>query len=378
MLKTEKGRLAINGVSPAFRKPLLVGKPNIPVCDDFNVMLDDILYNEVLTNNGPYVRKMESVFARFTGVKNIVAVNNATVGLMIAAKAMGLTGKVIMPAYTFPATATAMQWIGLEPVFCDIKDYWLDPQHVKNQIEYSLKAKAPVSAILGVHPYGVPKYCREMQDIADTYGVKLFYDAAASFGVKQNSQSVLHYGECSVVSLHATKIINGFEGGFIATDNDELAERCRQLRNFGFAGKEYSEGEGINGKMTEVNAAMALASFAEYDRLVAHNRLIASAYEFCLGFQAWLPEGTEYNYHYAVARYERRDYILNVLAAECVMARKYYWPGVHKTQKQWENCYLPETDRISSRVLCLPTGKQMTVSYAEEIVSIIKLALEIA
>jgi dTDP-4-amino-4,6-dideoxygalactose transaminase len=380
-MKKLKSDLAINGGTPAFTKKLLVGKPNIPYTLEFYNMLDDIFTREVLTNNGYYVRKMESVFEQFLGINHVVAVSSATTGLMIAAKAMGLTGKIIMPAYTFPATATAMQWIGLEPVFCDVYDYWLDPRLVKNQIEYSLKAKVPVSAILGVHPYGIPKYCDGMQEIANRYGIKLFYDAAASFGVTQNGRSVLHFGECSVVSLHATKIINGFEGGFIATDNDELAEKCRHMRNFGFAGKEYSEGQGINGKMSEAHAAMALASFADYDSLVAHNQLITSEYEYYLPEFTSSPEylgDGDYSYHYAVCRIEdgKRDYLLDVLTAEGVMARRYYWPGVHKTQEIWKDACLPETDKIASEVICLPTGKQMTVVDAETIASIINVALE--
>jgi dTDP-4-amino-4,6-dideoxyglucose len=372
-IKKSPADLVVNGGEMAFPEPLHVGRPNVPDMRRVEDRLSMALRRRELTNDGCNVRELEERLCAMTGMRHSVAVCNATMGLQIAAKALGCGYDIVMPAYTFPATATAMQWIGLPSVFADVKDYWLDPSRVQDAIDCSL-----TSAILGVHPYGYPRYVPELTARAKSNGCSLFYDAAGSFGMEDEGGSVLRYGECSVVSLHATKVINSGEGGFIATNDDWLAKRMRSLRNFGFAGKEYSEGEGINGKMSEVTAILALAGLDIYPEVQKHNEAIFKAYKESLPILDD-PALRKNNYHYVVTRVpaDKRDGVIDILRSEGVLARKYYWPGVHKTQEQWADIKLPETDKVASEVIVLPTGQQMTVWDAEIVASIVNVALEI-
>ena len=250
-----KADLAINGARPATSDPLHVGRPNIGDRVDFLHRLEGILDRQWLTNNGPLVQELEARIAAHLGVRHCIAMCNGTIALEIAIRALGLTGEVIVPSWTFIATAHALHWQEITPVFADIDPttHNLDPAAVRRMIT------PRTSGIIGVHLWGRPAPIRELQAIADERGLKLLFDAAHAFGCSYEGQMIGRFGTCEVLSFHATKCFNCFEGGAIVTNDDALMEKVRLMRNFGFAGYDNVIHPGTNGKLTEVCAAMGLS-----------------------------------------------------------------------------------------------------------------------
>src|SRR5690348_16496863 len=253
-LKTirSKADLAINGAPPAFDQPLHVGRPNIEGSEEFLLRVRQILDSRWLTNDGPMVQEFERRIAEYLGVKHCIAMCNGTIALEIAIRALGLTGEVIVPSWTFVATAHALYWQGITPVFADINatTHNLDPEAVRRMIT------PRTSGIIGVHLWGRPAPVEELQLIANEYGLKLMFDAAHAFGSTFAGRPIGCFGECEVFSFHATKSFNTMEGGAVTTDDDDLAETMRLMRNFGFKGYDNVVHPGTNGKMIEVCAAM--------------------------------------------------------------------------------------------------------------------------
>ena len=232
--KTIRGKadLAIHGATPAFAEPLHVGRPNIVDRDAFLARVAQVLDNQWLTNNGPLVQEFEARIAAHLGVKHCVAMCNGTIALEIAIRALGLTGEVIVPSWTFVATAHALYWQGITPVFADIDPdtHNLDPDAVRRMIT------PRTSGIIGVHLWGRAAPVEALQAIADEHGLKLMFDAAHAFGSTHRGQSIGRFGACEVFSFHATKSFNTMEGGAVTTNDDALAETLRLMRNFGFKG----------------------------------------------------------------------------------------------------------------------------------------------
>ena len=253
---TSKADLAIHGAPPAFLQPLHVGRPNISNREKFLASVARVLDNQWLTNNGPLVQEFEQRIADQLGVKHCVAMCNGTIALEIAIRALGLTGEVIVPSWTFVATAHALYWQGITPIFADIDSatHNLDPAAVRRMIT------PRTSGIIGVHLWGRAAPVDELQAIANEYGLKLMFDAAHAFGSSYQGQSIGQFGACEVFSFHATKSFNTMEGGAVTTNDDELAEAMRLMRNFGFKGYDNVIHPGTNGKMIEVCAAMGLAN----------------------------------------------------------------------------------------------------------------------
>jgi dTDP-4-amino-4,6-dideoxygalactose transaminase len=266
--------LAINGAPPAFDKPLHVGRPNIGDRKAFLQRVDQILDNEWLTNNGPMVREFEGRIAAHLGVKHCVAMCNGTIALEIAIRALALEGEVIVPSWTFIATAHSLYWQGITPVFADIDPATqnLDPDAVRRMIT------PRTTGIIGVHLWGRAAPIDELQAIADEHGLKLMFDAAHAFGSTYNGATIGRFGACEVLSFHATKAFNTMEGGAVVTNDDELAEAMRLMRNFGFIGYDEVIHPGTNGKMIEVCAAMGLANLEMIDEVIAANKRNHSAY----------------------------------------------------------------------------------------------------
>ncbi len=362
--------LAINGAPPAFAEPVHVGRPNIGNREVFLRHVDRILDNERLTNNGPMVQEFERRIAQHLSVKHCVAMCNGTIALEIAIRALGLEGEVIVPSWTFVATAHALYWQGITPVFADIDPvtHNLDPDAVRRMVT------PRTTGIIGVHLWGRAAQVDELQAIADEHGLKLMFDAAHAFGSTYRDQSIGRFGQCEVFSFHATKAFNTMEGGAVTTDNDELAETMRLMRNFGFKGYDNVIHPGTNGKMIEVCAAMGLANLDGFDDIVAINRRNHAAYKQALagilGIRLLDYDSTERNsYHYVVIEVDKtfpvsRDAIVAALHAENILARKYFWPGCHK-MKPYRDLFphaelmLPVTDKIAERVIVLPSGLQM-------------------
>ena len=368
---------------PAFTTTLKTGSPNVLQPDRTAALIAAAMRDNRLTNDGPLVQELESRFAAFQGVKHAVAVANDTLGLQLAAWALGMRGDILMPSFTFIGTAHALAWIGLRPVFCEVSrdTHTLDPQRVVDAMT------SATGGILGVHIWGQPCDIESLQRIAKTRGVPLLFDSAHACGSSYRSVRVGGFGDAEVFSLHATKSINGLEGGVVTTNNEDLAERVRLLRNFGFVGEDAVSGIGINAKMNEFSAAMALANLECYDRLFAHDREIHEAYRHGLAgldgiaLQECRPDSRRCD-HYAVVSVSETaaigcEALRRVLAAENVIARRYFFPGCHRLPPyNREHRSLPITDRLCRTVLQLPTGLQLTPEDAAKIAAIVAHACE--
>ncbi|MCK5436179.1 MAG: aminotransferase class I/II-fold pyridoxal phosphate-dependent enzyme, partial [Nitrosomonadaceae bacterium] len=267
--------LAINGATPAFEFPLHVGRPNIGSREDFLKYAGEIFDRRWLSNNGPVVQELEQRVADHHDVKHCIAMCNGTVALEIAIRALGLQGEVIVPSYTFIATAHALHWQGIKPVFADIDPHThnLDPESVCSMIT------PKTSGIIGVHLWGRAAPVKALQDIADEYNLKLMFDAAHAFGCSHEGTMIGNFGACEVLSFHATKFFNTFEGGAVLTNDDELAETMRLMRNFGFSGMDNVIHPGTNGKMIEIAAAMGMVNLDAVDNVVEANRLNYQIYQ---------------------------------------------------------------------------------------------------
>ncbi|HYU99860.1 MAG TPA: aminotransferase class I/II-fold pyridoxal phosphate-dependent enzyme, partial [Pyrinomonadaceae bacterium] len=267
----EKGAvhsLAIFGSKPSFAEKLHVGRPNIGnrarLLETFNNILD----TKWLSNMGPYEREFEQRIADLIGTKHCIAMCNATVALEIAIRALGFAGEVLVPSFTFVATAHALQWQQITPVFCDIdpETHCLDPRSVERMIT------PRTTGIIGVHLWGHASDIEELAEIATRNNLGLLFDAAHAFGCSHRGQMIGNFGDAEVFSFHATKFFNTFEGGAVVTNNDELAGKIRLMKNFGFADYDEVIYIGTNGKMNEVSAAMGLASLDSLEEFVLANR----------------------------------------------------------------------------------------------------------
>ncbi|HEY1068514.1 MAG TPA: aminotransferase class I/II-fold pyridoxal phosphate-dependent enzyme, partial [Pirellulales bacterium] len=239
--------------TPHFRRQLHVGCPNLGDRARLLERIGDALDRRWLTNHGPYVQEFEHRLKSYLGVKHCVAVCNATVGLEIAIRGLGLAGEVIVPSFTFPATVHAIAWLGLAPVFCDVDSatHNVDPQRLEELIG------PKTTGILGVHLWGNACDTNSIAEIAQRRGLRVLYDAAHAFGCGHAGQMIGNFGDAEVFSFHATKFVNAGEGGAIVTNDDELAEKFRRLRSFGLEQGEVT-GLGVNGKMSEFAGAMGL------------------------------------------------------------------------------------------------------------------------
>ncbi len=380
-------RLAIFGSPPAFAEKLHVGRPNIGNRDRFLARLNDILDKRWLTNRGEYVIELEQRIARLAGVRNCVLVSNGTVGLELLIRALDLRGEVIVPAFTFVATAHALQWQEITPVFADIHPdtHCLDPGSVESMIT------PRTSGIIGVHVWGRPCAVEELGGIAARRNLKLMFDAAHAFACSHGGRMIGSFGEAEVFSFHATKLINTFEGGAIVTDNDSLAEKLRLMQNFGFAGYDRVIYIGTNGKMSEVCAAMGLTNLESLDEVIRCNRANYEAYQRQLAGIPGVrllayeePHGCNYQYVVVTVGDDSpltRDELVEVLHAENVMARRYFFPGVHRMEpykSYFPHAYLllPVTEQVCRQVMILPTGTAVSEAEAARVCEVIRTALD--
>lgn len=382
-----KSDLAVNGAPPAFEQVLHVGRPNMGNKAAFMEYAEAIFESRWLSNNGPLVQQLEQRIAHHHQVKHCVAMCNGTIALEIAIRALELTGEVILPSYTFIATAHALHWQEITPVFADIDPitHCLDPDAVQKMIT------PKTTGIIGVHLWGHAAPVDELQAIADEYNLKLMFDAAHAFGCSYKGQMIGNFGRCEVLSFHATKFFNTFEGGAVLTNDDVLAEKMRLMRNFGFAGMDNVIYPGTNGKMIEIAAAMGLVNFNNLDTVIETNRKNYLAYRTGLsdlpGIELFAFDESECNnYQYVVMQVGdecpvSRDEIVKALHAENVLARRYFWPGCHnmKPYKQLfphAGLLLPNTKAVADRVIVLPTGNAMTRESVRSVCNIIRILLE--
>ncbi len=380
--------LAIFGGSLEFGEQLHVGRPNLPDQRKLFSRIERVLESKWLTNDGTNVQEFEKRIADFIGVRNCIATCNATVALEILARAADLQGEVIVPSFTFVATAHSLQWLGIRPVFCDIAadTHCLDPDRIEALITDR------TTGIIGVHVWGRPCKVDHLSQIAQDHRLKLFFDASHAFGCSYQDRMIGSFGDAEVFSFHATKFLNTFEGGAIVTNNDYLADTMRQMRSFGFIDYDSVVSVGTNGKMNEVCAAMGLSSLDEMDDFIAVNRTNYHIYKRALprtnGFlMMHYDEDAKNNFQYVVVKIEEeslglsRDEILSILWKENVLARRYFYPGCHKmepyrTMYDLENRELPITDHVAKQVLCLPTGTAVTSDRVLQICDLLTFILE--
>ncbi|WP_433254705.1 DegT/DnrJ/EryC1/StrS family aminotransferase [Streptosporangium sp. CA-135522] len=372
--------LAIFGGPVAFREPLYVGRPNIGNRERLFARLEEALDRQWLTNQGPLVGEFEERVADLAGTRHCVAMCNATLALQVAARATGMTGEVIVPSFTFVATAHALSWIGLTPVFCDIdpETHLMDP----GQIEALITPET--SGILGVHLWGQPNAVEVLPEIARRHGLPLVYDAAHAFGTRHGGRPIGAFGDAAVFSFHATKFVNAFEGGALVTDDDTLARKARAMRNFGQTGQDEVSYQGTNAKMSEAAAAMGLTSLefmpSVVERNVANHRRYMSELAGVPGLRV-LPLGAGNNHQYVVLEIDQRvtgvsrDTLRSVLAAENVNCRCYFSPGCHTMAPYRTGARLPYTEAVSDLVLGVPTGMAVDDDDISRICQIIRFVV---
>ncbi|OQA23345.1 MAG: dTDP-4-amino-4,6-dideoxy-D-glucose transaminase [Chloroflexi bacterium ADurb.Bin360] len=388
MVKLSITDLAVFDGVPAFPEPLHVGRPNIGDRDRFFERVSIMFDRRWLTNRGPFVQEFEQRLTQFLGVKHCIAMCNATVGLEIAIRALGLHGEVIVPSFTFIATAHALQWQEITPVFCDVDPatHNLDPMKVETLIT------PRTTGIIGVHVWGRPCAIEALQKTATKFHLKLMFDAAHAFGNSYQGQMIGNFGQAEVFSFHATKFFNTFEGGAVVTNDDDLAERIRLMTNFGFSGYDNVVYVGTNGKMSEVSAAMGLTSLESLNAFITVNQQNYVAYQKGLEGIPGLhlityADTAKCNYQYIIVEVDKdvmgisRDDLVRVLHAEKILARRYFYPGCHEMEPYRSyfphaGLLLPQTERLTQRVMSLPTGTAVGQDEIADVCAIIRLAVE--
>jgi dTDP-4-amino-4,6-dideoxygalactose transaminase len=364
--------------------PILVTQPCLPPLDEFMPYLQRIWDSKWLTNNGPLHQELERELADYLGVKYISLFSNGTLALISALQALNITGEVITTPFSFVATTHSLWWNKITPVFVDI-----DPEYLNLDPSKIEAAITPLTtAIMPVHVYGNPCKMDEIQTIADKHGLKVIYDAAHAFGVKQNDVSVLNYGDLSILSFHATKVFSTIEGGAIICHTQEMKHHIDNLKNFGFRGELLVEEPGINAKLNEVQAAYGLLQLKYIDSFIVKRKLITQHYQTLLkdvsGIR-FLPdmEGVTHGYSYFPILVDEsaygisRDALYDKLKANNIFARRYFYPLISSFEPYRElpsatEDNLPISTKAALQVLCLPIFVELNFNDIELIVNLIK------
>lgn len=385
-MKPTINSLAVCGGKPAFHEKLHVGSPNVGKREDFLNRVNQILDNRWFTNNGSYVQEFEKKISERTGNEHCIATCNGTVALELTIRALGMSGQVIIPSMTFIATAHALWWQGITPVFCDIETdgLCLDPKRIEELITPT------TTGIIGVHLFGHPCDVDGLAAVAERHDLRLLYDASHAFGCSKGKKEIGGFGNAEVFSFHATKFLNTFEGGAVVTNDDALAKKIRLMKNFGFSGYDKVIYIGTNGKMSEVSAAMGLTNLESIDEFIEHNYQNYKNYKHELQDIPGITlipydESETCNYQYIVILIGEdsqleRDELMQALWAENIMARRYFYPGCHRMEPykaHFPNAslLLPRTEEICNRVLLLPTGTAISSHHVSAISSIIRTAM---
>ncbi len=363
-------------------KTTYVTQPFLPPLEEFQPLLANIWQSKTLTNGGPYHQKLEAALCAHLGVEQVALFTNGTVALVTALQALRVTGEVITTPFSFVATSHALLWNGIKPVFADIDPNTLnlDPKRIEAAITQQ------TTAIMPVHVYGRPCEVDAIQKIADTYNLKVIYDAAHAFGVRHNGSSVLNHGDLSVLSFHATKVFNTFEGGAIVCKDAKTKLQLDHLKNFGFVDETVVVAPGINGKMSEFNAALGLLQLNYVDAAIARRGEIASTYRQrltgvpgirCVNDLA----GSDTNHSYfpilVGPEYPlSRDQLYEKLKRENVHPRRYFYPlisefSMYRGLASAHPDHLPVATRSSRQVLCLPIYPDLSDESVEFIARLI-------
>lgn len=364
-------------------KPIYVTQPFLPPLDEFIPYLEKIWDSKVLTNGGPMHQQLEQALCDHLGVEHIALFNNGTIALLTALQTLRISGEVITTPYSFVATAHSLLWNGIKPVFVDIDPTTLnlDPARIEAAITEH------TTAIMPVHCYGNPCDVGAIQSIADRHGLKVIYDAAHAFGVQDAEGSILRHGDLSVLSFHATKVFNTFEGGAIVCPDAETKQRINHLKNFGFVDEVTVVEAGINGKMSEINAAFGLLQLKHIDEALVRRHEIDQQYRTLLtgvkgirileevgqrvSNKSYFPILVEPDYPLT------RDGLYQRLRDNNIFARRYFYPLIsdfpmYSEMKSAARSNLPAASTISEKVLCLPIYPGLDVDQVDRISSLIR------
>ncbi|GAB1370437.1 DegT/DnrJ/EryC1/StrS family aminotransferase [Candidatus Kapaibacterium sp.] len=365
------------------QKNIFVTQPYLPPLDEFYPFLEKIWGNKWLTNNGEYHKEFEKALCEYLGVNHISLFANGTLAIITALQAMRITGEVITTPFSFVATTHSLWWNGIKPVFVDIDpvSYNIDP----NKIEAAITPKT--TAILPVHVYGKPCNTEKIQEIADIYGLKVIYDACHAFGVEKNGQSILNFGNMSILSFHATKVFTTFEGGAIVCNDESTKKRIDFLKNFGFADETTVVAPGINAKMNEFQAAFGLLQLNHIDKAIRMRQDVAEIYneklKNCVGvtLPAEVP-GLRHTYPYypILVNKEKfglsRNQLFEKLKESNVFTRRYFYPLIsqfpaYRGLESSKPDNLPVATSIAEEVLCLPMYPNLSVDEINLICNLI-------
>jgi len=381
-------KIIFTNKTPVFKNKVYFGRPNLVNTKSLFKKYRQILKNNWLTNDGPFVQEFEKAIANYIGIKHCVVVCNATLGLEILERALNLSGEVILPSMTFVASPNSLLWQGIKPVFCDIDiNTWnIDPTKVENLITPN------TTAIMGVHVFGRPCDTKNLEKIAKAHRLHLFYDAAHAFGCSHQGLMIGNFGDAEVFSFHATKFFNSIEGGAIVTNNDLLAENLKSIRNFGFSGHDKTTLLGINAKMNEFSAAFGLTSFEHIDKILNINQqnylLYSQELSNIPGIRLINFNPREKNnYQYVQLEIDKdiahisRDQLVKVLWTENIIVRRYFYPGCHRLEPY--NSTMPSLDSklsvtnlLTNRLITLPTGIEINKYKIHKICKLIKYCIK--
>lgn len=370
-------------MSNSNQKQITVTSPLLPPLEEFIPYLQKIWESKWITNMGQFHQQLEEALCDYLGVKYISIFTNGTLPLITALQALEIKGEVITTPYSFVATTHSLWWNGIKPVFVDIDPITcnIDP----NKIEAAITPQT--TAIMPVHVYGTPCDIDAIQAIADKHGLKIIYDAAHAFGVKQNGKSVLTAGDMSTLSFHATKVYNTIEGGALVCNDAETKKRIDYLKNFGFEDETTVVGPGINGKIDEVRSAYGLLNLKQVDNAIEIRKKIVQQYRNALKNIPGISfmndiEGVRHNYAYfpifvdAEKYGMTRDELYFKMKAKNILGRRYFYPliSTFSTYKYLESSNpnnLPVSVKMADSVICLPIHTELTEGDLERIISVI-------
>jgi dTDP-4-amino-4,6-dideoxygalactose transaminase len=364
-------------------KPIYVTQPALPPLKEFIEYLEKIWDSKIITNNGPFHQQFEKELADYLGVKHLSLFTNGTLALITALQALRITGEVITTPFSFVATTHALWWNNIRPVFVDIEpDYFtLDPRRIESAIT------PQTTAIMPVHVYGNPCKLEEIQKIADTYNLKVIYDAAHAFGVRVNGNSILNNGDLSVLSFHATKSFNTIEGGAIICPDEKTKKRIDFLKNFGFADELTVIEPGINAKMNEIQSAYGLVQLKHIDEYIAKRKTISDLYRKKFKNVDGIRflhdiEGINHSYTYfpilieTKTFKETRDEVYERLKKHSIFGRRYFYPLIsqfptYRSLPSSNKENLPIATEVAERIICLPIYPDLEISVVNTVFDII-------
>lgn len=347
---------------------IFVTKPFMPPIEEYLAYMRDIWDRQWITNNGPLVNQLELRLKEHLAINHMLYLSNGTIALQLAIKALGLSGEIITTPLSFVATTSTIVWENCKPVFVDIDEdtFNIDPKKIEAAITPNTQA------ILATHVYGNPCAVEEIEDIAARYNLKVIYDAAHCFGTKYLGKSIFEYGDLSTTSFHATKVFHTVEGGAIFSTSPQLINKLAKMRNFGFEDIDEISGLGINGKNSEMHAAMGLANLAYIDRFAAHRKQLYDYYDLTLENlevkHMKIRNDTVFNHAYYPIVFETEDLLLeNIkeLNRNWIYPRRYFYPSLSKLPYIEPRACTPIADRISSCVLCLPMYNDLKIEEVD-------------